>query len=224
MKQFQKILTIVLALALVLVMVACGKTQKKSDSEKAAGTIQLFSDIQVDIHYNKKGDVLTVDGNSALLPENPTGKSCGEIVKFVLESLLVENTVPYGSFVLIRQTPGSITPDDSFLPGILEDAKSVAGEYPIFLVAADELNDAGLFNVTIASYILLAWLGQPQPGDFQLSANANAINGKYIISYTEKNTTVTYAVDGLSGNVELYTPDPELDVDPDAAPESDDIP
>lgn len=226
MRNFKKLLAVLLTLILIAGLLACGKEERPAppvDGEEitetppeAVGSIVLAGTSRVTLHYNGEGHVITItDVNETATLSELFDTPCAEAASQIMAK--TENTLT-SSFLLIKQNAGSLEPDEDFLQGVVDAVKKVVGDLPIIVSAADDQNAMCYFSPKTAEAVLAAYLGNPENTAYTVS---DLEDGYYQINVTGATTFTQYSVGALYGSVEqilepadenFYYDDPGLEL------------
>ena len=215
----KKLLAVALAAVLMLSLFACGKKDEYQPTDDAAeeiaqnlingeaGRLTIYAEADMQIVYDKDGDILDIIALSTIAEEIVNAYDFAEkdtslAVKELIDSIVDLEIVISKGYVMIRQEPGSATPNDTFLKDIHEEAKQNKAELSIVLLSAEELDANGYFSAEIAVDILTAQVPTVEGSVFNCSDEP--IGGSYQIFCTDSaNITTEYAVGAIDGSIVL---------------------
>ena len=208
MRNFKKPLASFLALIMAVGLLACGKdntppppTDGQEITEtpvESVGTVVLAGTGRTTLHYNGKGDVITItDQNGLACFSSLLDKPCAEAAAQIVKESESANAAP---FLLIKQNAGSLEPAEDFLSGIVAEVEKVANDLPIIVSSIEDQNAMCYFSAETATAVLAAYLGNPE--GITYTVNSSADNGYYQISASSATAFAQFSVGALYGPVE----------------------
>ena len=197
----KKFFAILLSIALLCALCACGETAKKPASTQPAeaavcGMLVLTTETAVKITYDTDGMVTDVAD-----AENYTdflGKSCSTVVKELMES---HKLSPDVKNIVLKVSVGSQLPTQFFLEALTTDlenaAKALETSAKITVIGLDSLDESGFIKAETAESLLRNQLGNTIE---KLVANDILINEAYSFTVTTTDGEIqVYNVDAVTG-------------------------
>lgn len=237
----KKLFSLALVVLMLLSLWACGKQddEYKSDTDATepqtkllpdeAGKLTIYCETDLQIVYNDSGKVIAVTALNEPAEDIASSyefaeKDCSLAALELIDQILDQNPPLSKGFILIRQELGSATPGDDFLKKLQGNAQLNKGGCEVIVVAADELDQDGLFSKEIALTVLKT--SSPAVEGSTLSCSDTPTGGSYTITCTDAEGNVTqYSVGAVDGSViQLETAEetePESTTDEETTPESD---
>jgi hypothetical protein len=240
--EFKKIGIAISAGILLAGMTACGSSQETAQESAPAkvtaspapetakndpaGTLLLSINPEIEISYDREGDVLTLeglntDGKSVLTSYSGyEGKPCrdvvGELVMEINEAGFFDETIAgQEKNIILKLAKGSVYPDDEFLNGIAEEIRITVETNQIgsrtVALDDDDYDDAfgekGYIDAQAAQEIISAQTGRD---DLQFIVKEYELDdGIYEIEFIMDGAEYEYEVDAVTGKVyEIEKDDP----------------
>lgn len=188
------------------------------DNDNAVGSLLLSVNPEIEIEYDKNGNVLELDGlnddglNILNSYKDFVGRPCKEVVRELVakidEAGYFENTVSGNEKnIIIKLDPESDIIDDNFLNSIADEVRTVVGERHIGSNAVavdkddydDNYKDKGYINAQTAEEILKTQLNR---SDIKfIEKDYDIDDGKYEIEFILDGKEYEYEVDAATGKV-----------------------
>ena len=140
-KRIFAVLTTAAAMALALLLTACGAADPSNGTSPPSGngTLTLRADPEIRIEYNAEGLVTALEGrndNGKALVAKYTGyigKNCSTVLKELVGQIheagyFIEDADGLGRNIVLQLEPGSALPDDDFLELLSRDVQSAVQE------------------------------------------------------------------------------------------------
>ena len=214
MKKLHMLFAVLLALATLLSLSACGKKeipyatdpmgqQLTIDTTDSIGSVLFTGENGLTIDYDKKGEVVGIaDAAAQAVHKALTGKSCKDAVT----TLLKEADPPiYTNFLLIKQSVTAQIPNETFLQDLLTAAKAIVGEAAVLCPAEDQ-NEMGYFSAKTAEAVLAAYLGNPANATYSTTSESD---GYYEVSATMDGRIENFTVGAYYGRIQQNSSDTE---------------
>lgn len=189
-------------------------TSEQGATTKAAGTLLLSVNPEIEVEYDDKGLVLEVEGANddgrGIVSDYAgyEGRECrdviSELVGEIYEAGHFNQTVDgHDRNVVVKLEQGSGYPGDDFLRGIedgvRERVKTFGLESDALAVAPEQLDDRGYIGIEAAKDIVLAQLGLSEASfndhEYELD------DGIYELEFSSGGVEYEYEVDARSGKV-----------------------
>ena len=213
----KKSLTLTVSAALVLSLLAgCGAkpTEQASIKNKAAGTVLLSVNPEIEVEYDKNGRVLEVEG---LNDDGKTvtkdvqdyqGKNCREVVSELVREIYddgyFEGTVDgHTKNIVLKLEEGSVYVSDEFLQDVADGVRETVQECgvgaKVMTVSEGDLDGSGRIGQNKAKELVLAQLGLESASfrdhEYELD------DGVYEFEFTAGGVEYEYEVDARTGKV-----------------------
>lgn len=208
------------ALSLIL-LAGCGTpsagTPTAADPEaktKAAGTVLLSVNPEIEVEYDDNGLVLEVDGQNddgRAVADRYTGyqgRPCDEVVNELVEEIYEAGyfSQPVGGHtknIVLKLEEGSAYPGDDFLDGmaqgVRETVQQIGVDSKAMTVEEKDLDSKGYIGLDKAKELVLSQLGLDEADFTQREYELD--DGVYELEFTAGGVEYEYEVDAFTGKV-----------------------
>lgn len=195
--------------AAFMLLAVCGctianKTPENIDQSVPIGSLQIAMEHVFDVAYDDSGLVTALSGltgpSSDLATAYTTamGATCDTVVVTLIKTIIDSDHCPNAQVIVLKQTPDSEVPSDTFLENIRMNAEAVAGGRPVVLITADQLSAEGFISANAATVILTQHLSL---ADTNITCSEMPENGKYTLSVIDQDVATEYLVNADTGVV-----------------------
>ncbi len=214
-KKLVNIITVGVMLAMILgAFSGCGSKTTADKNEKAAGTMLLSVNPEIEIEYDSKGMVLDIEGindDGKQICESYTqyeGKDCrtvvNDLVQAIYDKKYFENTVEgHTKNIIIKLEKDSICPDDTFMDdvrsGVQDVVKNCGISSKVIVVNEDDLDDKGYINTEKAKRLVMEQFGVKEIAFNEHSYDLD--DGIYEMEFSVNGVKYEYEVDARTGKI-----------------------
>lgn len=183
----------------------CGCTDaNKTPKSTPIGSLQVAVEYVFNVTYDNGGLVTALaglTGPSAGLASAYTtaiGAACDTVVATLVQTIVDSGDCQNTQVIVLKQTPKSQVPSDTFLEKIRTDAEAVADGRPVLLITADQLTAEGFISANTAVTILTQHLSL---AGAKITCAEKPVDGKYALSVIHQGTETEYYVNADTGVV-----------------------
>lgn len=202
----KKIFAILLALAMLLALAACGETDAApttvpttapTEAATPAGTLYMTFGAAIEMVYDEEGEVLELTGKNeagktiAQACQNQLGRECVFAARAILRYTSDNQLIGDARTVAVRLGKGDPLPEEDFLDTIITDCQYLADEectnLKMVKIHDERLTEDGELNSDAAKRLASYFLDVPEA---DITGDNEPVDGAYTLTGGEKSCTV----------------------------------